>query len=56
MNPNGEKIENGLKLLVAEGLVLSVDSEAGPDAVQVALTVRGRIVLDNYFMALGKAQ
>ena len=45
-----------LKLLVTEGLVLSVDSEAGPDAVQAALTDGGRIVLDDYFMALGKAQ
>jgi len=45
-----------LKLLVTEGLVLSVDSEAEPDAVQAALTDRGRIVLDDYFMALGKAQ
>lgn len=45
-----------MKLLVTEGLVLSVDSDAEPGGVRAALTEKGRIVLDDYFMALGKAQ
>ena len=44
-----------LKLLVDEGLVLSVSVEGEPGGIHAALTDKGRIVLDEYFGAVDKA-
>jgi hypothetical protein len=43
-----------LKLLVDDGLVLSVSVEGKPGGIHAALTDKGRIVLDEYFQALDK--
>ena len=43
-----------LKLLVDDGLVLSVGSEGEPGDIHATLTDKGRIVLDEYLKALGR--
>lgn len=43
-----------LKLLVDDGLVLSVGGEGEPGDIHATLTDKGRIVLDEYLKALGR--
>ena len=43
-----------LKLLVSEGLALSVGGYGEPGSIHAAITDKGRIVLDEYFGGLDK--
>lgn len=45
-----------LKLLVDDGLALSVGGEGEPGGIHAALTDKGRLVLDEYLKALGKIE